>query len=143
MGCGNLSPLYHPCVVLWPISEDVIMGFNNILPLQGGLSSDDAGKFFRLSTSLTAGSPTVNIPLAGQTEATSVTHRKLERGPLGPSIKTFLTELRPPGPGPGEEPDTDIQRGPPVVLDGRSTAKEREEAILLLHYAKGNPLMVS
>jgi hypothetical protein len=68
------------------ISEDVIMGFNYILPLQGGFASDDAGNYFKLCTSTDAQSPSVNIPLVGQTEAGSVRHHRFENGPTGPSI---------------------------------------------------------
>ena len=38
---------YMRCLVA-DISEDVIMGFNYILPLQGGFASDDAGNYFKL-----------------------------------------------------------------------------------------------
>ena len=53
------------------ISEDVIMGFNYILPLEGGFTSDVGGNYFRLSSSPEVGSPTVKIPLVGRKEASS------------------------------------------------------------------------
>ena len=125
------------------ISEDFIMGFNSILPLQRGFASDDAGNHFKMSASPALGSPTVNIPLVGQTKATSVTHHKLDRGPLGPAIETFHSELSPPGPRPWLAQDTDTLSGAPDVLGGRSTAKDRQEALGLLQYAKKKNQMVA
>jgi hypothetical protein len=125
------------------ISEDVIMGFKYIPPLQGGFATDDAGNYFRLAVSSALDSPTVNIPLVGQSESASVKHHRFENGPTGPSIHTSPSELSPPGPDSEEEPDTDTLSGAPVVLGGRSTAKDRKEAIELLQYAKDNPHMVT
>jgi len=85
------------------------------------------------------GSPTVNIPLVGQTEATSITHHTLDRGPQGPAIETFHSVLTPPGPDAAEA----CPSGPPIHLGGRSSAKDRKDALALLQYARDNPHMVT
>jgi hypothetical protein len=125
------------------ISEDVIMGFNYILPLHGGFATDDAGNYFRLCTSAAPKSPTVNIPLVGQCEAASGRHHRFEEGPIGHSVYTFESDLNPLGPDDEDDPDTDTLSGAPVLLGGRSTTKVRDEAIQLLQYAKDNPHMVT
>ena len=78
------------------------MGFDYIQPLSGGFAKDTTGNCFRLANSPVIGAPTVNIPFVGQTEATSITHHTLDRGPQGPAIETFHSDLTPPWPDAAE-----------------------------------------
>ena len=70
-------------------------------------------------------------------------YHRFENGPTGPSVYTFERDLNPLGPDDEEDADTDTLLGEPVVLGGRSTTKDRDEAIELLQYAKDNPHMVT
>ena len=111
---------YMRCQVA-DISEDTIMGFDYILPLQGGFTTDHTENCFRLATFSSPCAPTVNIPLVGQTEATSVTHHTLDHGPQGPAIDTSHSDLGPPSPLPGETSHSTPLTGQPIVLRGPST----------------------
>jgi len=89
-GSGRITSLPPMHFLVADISEDVIMGFDYIQPLDGGFAKTVSGNCFRLANSSKMGAPTVNIPVVGQTEASSITHHTLDRGPQGPAIETTV-----------------------------------------------------
>jgi len=71
------------------ISEDVIVGFDYILPSHGGFIEDIKGqRFFKLASTHGDGSRTVNIPLIGKSEGYD-THYSVKDGFHGPMVETY------------------------------------------------------
>ena len=70
------------------ISEDVIIGFDYILPLQGGFCQHQGRDCFRMACSQAPEAPTVCIPLLGRPTG-AITHFELDSGFAGPTVTSY------------------------------------------------------
>jgi hypothetical protein len=112
------------------ISEDVIVGYNYIEPLQGGFARDGVQRCFRFSISPAPGAPTVLVPLVGP-PLPSTKHYAMKDGYAGTKFETFNTISS------ASASDGDPHRR----LHGAKS--QRKTAMRLLQYQQDFPQMVT
>jgi len=114
------------------ISEDVIIGFDYILPLQGGFCREQGRGCFRLASTAATEAPTVCIPLLGKPSG-ATTHFELDNGFAGPAVTSYRCAAN------------HLMAPQKKGKTGKrsSTRKDRAEALDLLQYARDNPHMVT